>query len=82
MVLYLGGYRRMTIDQGFEVNSGKAEAKPSSDSAKILLDVIPQLSATRLLASQLGDDILLYAIDVALSQANGALNEQRRLRVN
>jgi hypothetical protein len=74
MASYLYEYSAMTSDQEFGINPGEAEGNYG---AAILLDVIQQLNAARLGASQLNEDVLLYAIDMALSEARTVLTRTR-----
>jgi hypothetical protein len=74
MSSYLYEYSAMTIGQEFRINPGEAEGNYG---AAVLLDVIQQLNAARLGASQLNEDVLLYIIDMALSEARTVLTRSR-----
>jgi hypothetical protein len=74
MASYLYEYSAMTIGQEFGINPGEAEGNYG---VAILLDIIQQLNAARLGASQLNEDVLLYTIDMALSEARTVLTRSR-----
>jgi hypothetical protein len=78
MASYLDRNNGKTFWPNFEVIVGGVKRNETEHRDEILLEIINKLEEARLNASKVDEDVLLYAIDLALSHANTLLLLNRR----
>jgi hypothetical protein len=73
MASYLDRNNGKTFWPNFKVIVGEVESSKTEHRNEILLESIKKLEEARQNASKVDEDVLLYAIDLALSHANTLL---------